>query len=388
MHVKPSSRIEKVSEYYFSKKLKEIDRMRANGIKIINLGIGNPDLQPASEMIEKLCETSQKSGVHGYQSYIGTSTLRQSFADFYQRYYGVDLDPANEILPLTGSKEGIMHISMAFLDEGDEVLIPNPGYPTYSAATKLAGGIPVEYNLLEENDFHPNFEEIEKQDLSKVKLMWVNYPHMPTGAQASQTLFEKLVQFGRKHKILICHDNPYSFILNSKPISMLSVDGAKDVVLELNSLSKSHNMAGWRIGMLAGKAEHIGAVLTFKSNMDSGMAQPIQMAASAALTAKQEWFDLLNTEYSKRLTIAKEIASNIGCQLPRQHSGMFLWIKIPDNIESAEIMADKILYQKGVFITPGSVFGSNGNRFLRISLCADEPTLKEAANILSTFELD
>lgn len=386
MHVKPSSRIGKVSEYYFSRKLKEIDQMRANGIKVINLGIGNPDLQPSAEMIEELYNTSQKNGVHGYQSYIGSPVLRQAFADFYLRYYSVKLNPANEILPLTGSKEGIMHISMAFLDEGDEVLIPNPGYPTYSAATKLAGGVPISYHLLEENGFHPNFEELEKMDLSKVKLMWVNYPHMPTGAKASKPLFEKLVEFGKKHGILICHDNPYSFILNPQPLSMLSVEGAKDVVLELNSLSKSHNMAGWRVGMIAGKAEHISAVLTFKSNMDSGMALPIQMAAAAALSAEQQWFDSINAEYHQRLTIAKEIALKIGCRLPSEHSGMFLWIKIPEYAESAEALADKILYQKGVFITPGSIFGSNGDRYLRISLCADMPTLTEAANILTTFE--
>ncbi|TCN70179.1 pyridoxal phosphate-dependent aminotransferase [Acetobacteroides hydrogenigenes] len=388
MHVKPSSRIGKVSEYYFSKKLKEIDQMRANGTKVINLGIGNPDLQPSTAMVEGVCETSRKSGVHGYQSYIGSPILRQAFADFYHRYYGVTLNPANEILPLTGSKEGIMHISMAFLDEGDEVLVPNPGYPTYTSATKLAGGIPVEYNLTEENGFHPNFEEIEQRDLSKVKIMWVNYPHMPTGAKATRELFEQLVAFGRKHQILICHDNPYSFILNKEPLSLMAVEGAKEVALELNSLSKSHNMAGWRVGMLAGSAEHLSAVLTFKSNMDSGMALPIQMAAAAALSADQDWFDSINAEYAKRLVLAEDIARKIGCKLPKEHSGMFLWIKIPDSVESAEAMADKILYQKGIFITPGSIFGSNGSRFLRISLCADKATLKEAADILSTYKLE
>lgn len=387
MHIQPSSRVGKVSEYYFSKKLKEIDTMRANGIKVINLGIGNPDLQPSAQMIAELCQTSQKQGVHGYQSYIGSPKLRQAFADFYQRYYGVTLNPLNEILPLTGSKEGVMHISMAFLNEGDQVLIPNPGYPTYSSATKLAGGVPVEYNLLEKNGFQPDFDEIEEQYLSKVKLMWVNYPHMPTGAKASLELFEKLVAFGKKHDILICHDNPYSFILNDKPLSILSVPGAKDVALELNSLSKSHNMAGWRVGMLGGAADHLSTVLTFKSNMDSGMALPIQMAAAAALAADQDWFDSINGEYKKRLTLAEDIAKKIGCQLPKEHSGMFLWIKIPDSVDNAETMADKILYQKGIFITPGTIFGTNGSRFLRISLCADEPTLKEAADILSTFEL-
>lgn len=383
MHVKPSGRIGRVSEYYFSKKLKEIDQMKANGIRVINLGIGNPDLQPSSAMVQGVCETSRMSGVHGYQSYIGSPILRQAFANFYQRFYGVTLDPSKEILPLTGSKEGIMHISMAFLDEGDQVLVPNPGYPTYISATKLAGGTPIEYSLTEENGFHPNFEEIEQRDLSKVKLMWVNYPNMPTGAKASTELFEQLVAFGRKHQILICHDNPYSFILNKEPLSLMSIDGAKEVALELNSLSKSHNMAGWRVGMLAGSAENVSTVLTFKSNMDSGMALPIQVAAVEALNADSSWFDSINIEYEKRLVIAKQIAQNIGCALPKEHSGMFLWIRIPDDAESAEALADKILYTKGVFITPGSVFGTNGSRYLRISLCADEQTLQEAANVLS-----
>lgn len=388
MHVKSSSRIGKVAEYYFSKKLKEIDQMRANGTRVINLGIGNPDLPPSEAMVDGVCGTSHQVGVHGYQSYIGTPALRQAFANFYLRYYGVPLNPTNEILPLTGSKEGIMHISMAFLDEGDEVLVPNPGYPTYSSATKLAGGIAIAYNLTEENGFYPNFEEIEQRDLSKVKLMWVNYPHMPTGAKATDTLFEQLVAFGRKHQILICHDNPYSFILNKEPKSLMAVEGAMEVALELNSMSKSHNMAGWRVGMLAGSTEHLSAVLTFKSNMDSGMALPIQMAAVAALESHQDWFDSLNAEYAKRLKLAQDIALKIGCQLPKEHSGMFLWIKIPDSVANAEAMADRILYQKGVFITPGTVFGSNGSRFLRISLCADEQTLREAADILSTFKLE
>jgi len=388
MHVKSSSRIGKVAEYYFSKKLKEIDQMRANGTKVINLGIGNPDLPPSEAMVDGVCGTSHQAGVHGYQSYIGTPALRQAFASFYLRYYGVPLNPTNEILPLTGSKEGIMHISMAFLDEGDEVLVPNPGYPTYSSATMLAGGIAIAYNLTEENGFYPNFEEIEQRDLSKVKLMWVNYPHMPTGAKATDALFEQLVAFGRKHQILICHDNPYSFILNKEPKSLMAAEGAMEVALELNSMSKSHNMAGWRVGMLAGSAEHLSAVLTFKSNMDSGMALPIQMAAVAALESHQDWFDSLNAQYAKRLKLAQDIALKIGCQLPNEHSGMFLWIKIPDSVANAEAMADRILYQKGVFITPGTVFGSNGSRFLRISLCADEQTLRDAADILSTFKLE
>lgn len=388
MHVKTSQRIGKVNEYYFSRKLKEIDELRKSGRTIINLGIGNPDLPPSEATIRTVCQASQMQNAHGYQSYIGTPQLRNAFASFYSREYGVSLNPSNEVLPLTGSKEGIMHLSMAFLDEGDEVLVPNPGYPTYPAATKLAGGVPVEYNLTEENGFLPDFEELESTNLTKVKLMWVNYPNMPTGAKATTELFEKLVAFGKKHSILICHDNPYSFILNDKPLSILSVDGAKEVAVELNSLSKSHNMAGWRVGMLAGKAEHLAAALTFKSNMDSGMALPIQLAAAEALEADSSWFSSINEQYKKRLLIAQEIASKLGCELPKEHSGMFLWIKIPDKVKNAEEMADTILYQKGVFITPGTIFGSNGNRFLRISLCADEPTLSKAAAILSTFELD
>ena len=386
MHVSPSTRIGKVSEYYFSKKLKEIDMMRSRGVKIINLGIGNPDLQPSSLMVNGICEASHKDGVHGYQSYTGSPALRQAFSSFYKKYYNVSLDPESEILPLAGSKEGIMHISMAFLNDGDEVLIPNPGYPTYAAATKLAGGVAVEYDLLEEAGFYPNFEALEKKDLSKVKLMWINYPHMPTGAQASISLFSKIVAFGKKHGILICHDNPYSFILNENPLSILDIEGAKEVVLELNSLSKSHNMAGWRVGMLAGKPEHINAVLTFKSNMDSGMALPIQIAAAAALSADSSWFKSINKEYKKRMAIALDIAGIIGCKAPNNHSGMFLWIKIPDHEESAEVLADKILYQTGVFITPGSVFGSNGKRFLRISLCANENMLNEAASLLRNLD--
>lgn len=376
--IQPANRLNQVSEYYFSRKLKEIAELNAQGKNIISLGVGSPDLPPSSATIETLCQKSHKPDAHGYQPYVGIPELREAFAGWYKKWYGVVLNPVNEIQPLIGSKEGILHISMAFLNPGDEVLVPNPGYPTYSSVSNLVEAKIVTYDLDENNNWEPDFDALEKMDLSKVKLMWVNYPNMPTGANATIALYEKLVAFGKKHGIIICNDNPYSFILNDKPISILSVEGAKDICIELNSMSKSHNMPGWRIGILASNAQFIQWVLKVKSNIDSGMFRPMQKAAVAALGNSAAWHEEMNKVYRKRRDVAGEIMDAMGCTYDKNQVGMFLWGKVSDQWENGEKLSDKVLYDGNVFITPGFIFGSKGDKYVRISLCCPEEKLKEA----------
>ena len=378
MQIATADRINGVEEYYFSNKLQELDYMRKNGIDVINLGIGSPDMTPSSAAIRRLNEESIKHENHGYQSYRGIPELRKAFADWYKRYFDVHLDPAHEILPLMGSKEGIMHISMAFVNPGDEVLIPNPGYPAYESATRLCGGLPRQYSLHEETGWFPDLRKLEEEGLQKVKLMWVNYPHMPTGTRASVELLSELVAFGVKHKILICNDNPYSFILNDHPISILSIRNSMSSCLELNSLSKSHNMAGWRIGMVAGQKELINAVLKVKSNMDSGMFRPLQLAAVDALSSPESWYKEQNEIYRKRQMVAFDIMDAMNCCYDRSQTGLFVWGKIPGTFTQASGLSDKLLRETAVFITPGFIFGSRGADYLRISLCSDESRLETA----------
>jgi aspartate/methionine/tyrosine aminotransferase len=365
-----SNRLEGIGEYYFSQKLREIEQLNKSGKQIINLGIGSPDLAPHPDVIKVLQETSAADNVHAYQSYKGVQVLRNAIAEFYQTWYGVTLDPESEVLPLIGSKEGIMHICMTYLNAGDQALIPNPGYPTYSSAVKLAGGEPVYYDLTVAGNWEPDLEALEKTDLSKVKLMWVNYPHMPTGQFPSVRFFEALIAFATRHQILICHDNPYSFILNETPQSLLSIKGAKEVVVELNSLSKSSNMAGWRVGMLVGKKERIEEVLRFKSNMDSGMYLPIQLAAAKALGLGKDWYDSINVIYKARREKVFELLDLLNCTYSQTQVGMFVWASIPSNYPDGFALSDKVLYDANVFITPGGIFGTGGNGFIRISLCA------------------
>ncbi|HEY6955144.1 MAG TPA: aminotransferase class I/II-fold pyridoxal phosphate-dependent enzyme [Flavisolibacter sp.] len=365
-----ANRLNGIGEYYFSKKLTEIGEMNKTGETVINLGIGSPDLPPHPSVIETLAAESAKPNVHAYQSYKGAEALRNAFANWYKEWYGVDLNPATEVLPLIGSKEGIMHICMTYLNEGDEALIPNPGYPTYRSAVQLAGGKCVEYTLKEENDWLIDFDELEKRDLTRVKLMWVNYPQMPTGELPTKELFEQIIAFGRKHSILICHDNPYSFILNEHPMSLLSIEGSKDVAIELNSLSKSHNMAGWRVGVLCGAKERVDEILRFKSNMDSGMFLPLQLAAAKALTLGKDWYEKVNKVYRSRRQKAYELLDLLGCDYSKEQAGMFLWARIPSNYSDSYQLSDEVLYSSKVFITPGGIFGSAGEKFLRVSLCS------------------
>ena len=373
-----AKRLEGIGEYYFSQKLREIDELNKGGKNIINLGIGSPDLPPHPDVIKVLQEESAKPNVHGYQNYKGSPVLRQAFAQWYQKYYGVTLNPDTEILPLIGSKEGMMHICMTYLNEGDEALVPNPGYPTYRSAVKLAGGVCIDYELKEENNYFPDFEALEKSDLSKVKLMWVNYPQMPTGQLPTKALFEQLVAFGKKHNILICHDNPYSFILNNHPMSLLSIEDAKEVALELNSLSKSQNMAGWRVGVLCGAKERIDEVLRFKSNMDSGMFLPVQLAAAKALSLGDDWYESINKVYKERRSKVYELLDVLQCSYSRDQVGLFMWAKIPDTFKDSYELSDKVLYGSNVFITPGGIFGSAGNHYIRISLCGSIEKFEEA----------
>ncbi|MBP8904271.1 MAG: aminotransferase class I/II-fold pyridoxal phosphate-dependent enzyme [Paludibacteraceae bacterium] len=375
--VKPANRLNSVSEYYFSQKLREIAEMNAQGKNVLNLGIGNPDLPPSVETIEMLCKEAQKPDVHGYQSYVGIPELRQGFAEWYRKWYKVELNPATEIQPLIGSKEGILHITLAFVNPGDGVLVPNPGYPTYQSVSRLAEADVISYDLDEKNNWQPDFEALEKTDLSHVKLMWVNYPNMPTGANATTELFEKLVHFGKKHNILIVNDNPYSFILNERKLSILSIDGAKDISMEMNSMSKSHNMAGWRMAMLAGNEQFVKWVLAVKSNVDSGMFRPMMIAAVQSLRNSEEWHNEMNYVYDRRRELAYKIMDLLECKYDKNQVGMFIWAKIPDTWKNAGELADKILYERNVFITPGFIFGSNGNRYIRISLCSPESMLKE-----------
>ena len=378
MKVKPADRTSNVQEYYFSQKLAQIDKMRRDGADIINLGIGSPDQPPSETTVSSLISEAQKSTSHGYQSYTGSPVLRKAFAEWYKKYFKVNLNPDDEILPLMGSKEGIMHISMAFVNPGDEVLVPDPGYPTYSSVTQLIGGIVRKYDLNEKSDWQPDLEALEDSDLSRVKLMWVNYPHMPTGAKGSILLFEKLVAFSQKHGILLCNDNPYSFILNKEYYSLLAVDGAKETAMELNSLSKSHNMAGWRIGMVAGHNQYIKSVLKVKSNMDSGMFLPVQIAAAEALNNPESWYDTVNSVYINRRKIVGEIMEILNCKYEKSQVGLFLWGRIPEEIPNCELFIENILNKSHLFITPGFIFGSNGERYIRISLCASEQKLREA----------
>ncbi len=379
-----SKRLEGIGEYYFSQKLREIDELNNQGKNIINLGIGSPDLPPHFEVIKVLQEESAKPNVHAYQSYKGSPVLRKAFADWYKRWYSVELNADTEILPLIGSKEGIMHISMTYLNEGDEVLVPNPGYPTYRSAVKLAGGVCIDYGLKEENNYCPDFEELEQTDLSKVKLMWVNYPHMPTGQLPSKNLFEQLIAFGKKHNILICHDNPYSFILNEEPLSLLSIEGAKDVTIELNSLSKSQNMAGWRVGVLCGAKARVDEVLRFKSNMDSGMFLPVQLAAAKALSLGKEWYDSVNKIYKERREKVYQLLDVLKCSYAKEQAGMFMWAKIPEDYKDSYALSDDVLYSSNVFITPGGIFGSAGEKYIRVSLCGSIEKFEEAIKRITT----
>ena len=376
--IKTADRLNNISEYYFSKKLKEIDDLNKKGRQIINLGIGSPDLPPHPDVIKTLNEESLKPNQHSYQSYRGSIVLRRAMSSWYKQWYNVELDPESEILPLIGSKEGIVHICMTFLNPGDKVLVPNPGYPAYRSAVYLAGADCIDYLLKEENDWQPDFNFLESLDLSNVKLMWINYPHMPTGQLPSKELFERVIAFGKKHDILICNDNPYSFILNDKPLSLLSIKGAKDTAIELNSLSKSHNMAGWRVGLLAGKAQIINEVLRFKSNMDSGMFLPLQLAAAKALSLPGEWYQEVNNVYRSRRNRVFMLLIKLKTVFSKSQAGMFIWAKIDDSEKDCYAFVDKILDKAGVFITPGAIFGSSGNRYIRVSLCAPIEKFDEA----------
>src|SRR6187401_3269907 len=375
-----SKRLEGIGEYYFSQKLREIDELNKQGKNIINLGIGSPDQPPHPEVIKTLQDESAKPNVHAYQSYKGSPILRRAMSEWYKKWYNVDLDPDTEILPLIGSKEGIMHICMTYLNKGDEVLVPNPGYPTYRSAVRLAGGKCVDYKLREKNNYEPDLDKLEKSRLKKVKLMFVNYPHMPTGQLPTFKLFEKLVAFAKAHDILIVHDNPYSFILNEHPMSLLSVDGAKDCVVELNSLSKSHNMAGWRVGMLCGARERIDEVLRFKSNMDSGMFLPVQLAAVKALELGEDWHDEVNKVYKERRVKVFELLDLLKCKFSKEQAGLFVWAKIPSKYKTGFELSDDVLYNSNVFITPGGIFGDSGDKYVRVSLCAPVEKFEESIN--------
>lgn len=376
--IQTAKRLNSVEEYYFSKKLKEVRQLILDGKPIINMGIGSPDLPPHTSVIEAIQNSLSDDKAHEYQSYQGLPELRKGMTDFYKNQFNVSLDFNSEVLPLMGSKEGIMHISLAFLNEGDEVLIPNPGYPTYASVTELVQAKAVYYNLKEENNWFPDFEELEKSDLSKVKLMWVSYPHMPTGANGTLEVFEKLIAFGKKHNILIINDNPYSFVLNDNPISILQIDGAKEIALELNSLSKTFNMAGWRVGMVVGNAKLIDAVLKVKSNMDSGMFYGIQKGAIEALKLEKNWFESQNEIYTKRRNLIFKLAEKLNCTFDKNSVGLFVWAKLPAEVSFAEAYIDNLLLEKHIFLTPGTIFGSNGEGYIRFSLCVTEEKIQEA----------
>ena len=377
--IKPADRLSLVSEYYFSRKLKEVAQMNAEGKDVISLGIGSPDMPPSKETIQTLCENAIKPDVHGYQPTIGIPELRQAMSDWYKRWYNVDLNPATEIQPLIGSKEGILHVTLALVNPGDQVLVPNPGYPTYTSLNKLLGSEVVYYDLREDHHWYPDFQALEQTDLSRVKIMWTNYPNMPTGANATIELYEQLVAFAKKHNIVIVNDNPYSFILNRHPISILNVPGAKECCIEFNAMSKSHNMPGWRVGMIATNATFIQWILKVKSNIDSGTFRPMQLAAAQAYHNSAEWHEEANyNTYLRRRKLAEEIMSALGCTFDTEQVGMFLWGRIPDSYSDVEELTERILHEARVFITPGFIFGSNGKRYIRISLCAKEDKLKEA----------
>ena len=377
--IQPAERLNLVSEYYFSRKLKEVAQMNAEGKDIISLAIGSPDMPPSEPTINKLCEVAHDPSAHGYQPTQGTPELRRAMCGFYHRWYGVDLDPAKEILPLIGSKEGILHVTLAFVNHGDEVLVPNPGYPTYTSLSKILGAKVVNYNLRPENGWQPDFDELEQMDLTRVKLMWTNYPNMPTGAPAQRSTYERLVQFAQQHNIVVVNDNPYSFILNEHPLSLLQVPGAKDCCIEFNSMSKSHNMPGWRVGLCATNAEFISWILKVQSNIESGTFRGIQLAAAEAYNNSAEWHRMANIEtYARRRHLAEQIMEALGCTYDPQQVGMFLWGRIPSIYNNVEELTERVLHQARVFITPGFIFGSNGERYIRISLCAKEEKISEA----------
>lgn len=376
--IETADRLKTVEEYYFSKKLREVRGLIADGRPIINMGIGSPDLNPSPEIITTLQKVLQEPGAHQYQSYQGLPELRTAMAEFYKDKFDVPLDGATEVLPLMGSKEGIMHISMAFLNPGDEVLIPNPGYPTYTSVTRLIGAIPKMYDLKEENEWLPNLKALREKDLSKVKLMWISYPNMPTGATITYDTMQELIVFARENDILLVNDNPYSFVLNNRPTSILQVPGAMDVALELNSLSKTFNMAGWRVGMAIGNKEHITAVLKIKSNMDSGMFYGIQKGAITALRSGKEWFKKLDELYASRRQLMFNLVDKLNCAYDENTAGMFVWAKLPKDSASSEVFINNVLYDKNIFIAPGTIFGSNGEGYIRFSLCVTEDKIREA----------
>lgn len=380
MNIQPSQRVSQIKEYYFSTKLKEIAALRAAGVDIISLGIGGPDLPPPSAVIKTMDEAIHNPANHGYQPHVGVPELREAFAGWYKRWYGVELNPNSEVQPLIGSKEGVTHISLAFVNPGDKVLIPDPGYPTYSSISRMVGAEVITYDLTEEGGWQPDFDAIERLDLTGVKLMWLNYPHMPTGAKARRETFERAVDFGKRHGIVIVHDNPYSFILNREPMSLLSVPGAKDIAIELNSLSKSHNMPGWRVGVAVSNPTFISWILRVKSNIDSGQFKPLMLAAAKALEEGDDWHSTLNTVYAYRRAIAEKIMEALGCTFDPTQSGLFLWGRIKNPEVSSEQLADCVLKEARVFVTPGFIFGHNGDRYIRISLCAPEAKLSEALN--------
>ncbi len=377
--IKPADRLSAVTEYYFSRKLKEVAKLNAEGKDIISLAIGSPDMPPSKGTIDKLCETARQDDAHGYQPTMGTPELRQAMAGFYKRWYGVCLDPQTEIQPLIGSKEGILHVTLAFVNPGDKVLVPNPGYPTYTSLSKILGAEVVNYNLREGNGWQPDFNELESMDLTGVRLMWTNYPNMPTGAPAQMETYRKLVSFARRHSIVVVNDNPYSFILNENPVSLLQVEGAKDCCIEFNSMSKSHNMPGWRVGMCATNPTFIQWILKIKSNIDSGTFRGIQLAAAEAYNNSDEWHHQANINtYRQRRKLTEQIMQQLGCTFDENQVGMFLWGRIPDKYANAEELTEKVLHEARVFITPGFIFGSNGERYIRISLCAKDMKIKEA----------
>lgn len=388
-NIKPAERLSLVSEYYFSRKLKEVAQMNAEGKDIISLAIGSPDMPPSKQTIQTLCEVASRPDTHGYQPTMGTPELRKAMADFYKRWYGVDLNPATEIQPLIGSKEGILHVTLAFVNPGEEVLVPNPGYPTYTSLSKILGAKVVNYDLMEDNGWQPDFEQLEKMDLSRVKLMWTNYPNMPTGGNARMETYERLVDFARKHNIVVVNDNPYSFILNDKPMSLLQVEGAKDCCIEFNSMSKSHNMPGWRVGMCATNPTFISWILKIKSNIDSGTFRGIQLAAAAALSNDEEWHHEANIEtYSRRRKYAEQIMDALGCKYDPNQVGMFLWGRIPDSYSNCEELTERVLHEARVFITPGFIFGSKGERYVRISLCAKEEKIQTALERIRKLKIE
>ena len=385
--IKPAERLSLVSEYYFSRKLKEVAQMNAEGKDVISLAIGSPDMPPSEKTINKLCEVAQRPDSHGYQITMGIPELRQAMADFYKRWYDVDLDPSKEILPLIGSKEGILHVTLAFVNPGEEVLVPNPGYPTYTSLSKILGAKVVNYDLMEENGWQPDFNQLEKMDLSRVRLMWTNYPNMPTGGNARMETYRKLVDFARRHNIVVVNDNPYSFILNKQPMSLLQVEGAKDCCIEFNSMSKSHNMPGWRVGMCIANSTFISWILRIKSNVDSGTFRGIQLAAAEALANDDEWHHEANIEtYARRRQYAEQIMDILGCTYDKNQVGMFLWGKIPEKYADSEELTELVLHKARVFITPGFIFGSKGQRYIRISLCANESVFAAALQRVRTCE--